>query len=214
MTVEADQIRHRRRKFARPGGFHDALVSFLAKALPAAIGVVAAVMILSPLSPRGEISFLLDRNKVAVTKDRVKVDDAMYRGQDAKGRDFRVSAGSAVQVSSKVPVVEMQELIARMELGDGPAMLRAPEGSYNYRTEEVSVEGPVRFTASDGYSMVTQNVDIDLDSRRMVGSGGVSGTVPSGTFRAEQIVADLEARTITLQGNARMRMTPGKLRMP
>ena len=214
MTAEADQIRHRRRGFARPGGFHDKLVGFLAKALPAAIGLVAAVMILSPLSPRGEISFLLDRNKVAVTGDRVKLDNALYRGQDAKGRAFRVSAGDAVQTSARVPVVEMQELIARMELGDGPATLRAPDGAYNYRTEHVTVDGPVRFTAADGYSMMTENVDINLNTRRVVGSGGVSGTVPSGTFRANQIVADLEARTITLQGNARMRMTPGKLRMP
>jgi hypothetical protein len=54
MTVQADLIRDKRRHFATPGGFHDKLISFLAKALPAAIGLVAAVMILSPLSPRGE----------------------------------------------------------------------------------------------------------------------------------------------------------------
>ena len=214
MTARADRIRQRRRKFARPGGFHDRLVGFLAKALPAGIGVVAAVMIISPLSPRGEISFLLDRNKVAVTQDRVAVDDAMYRGQDNRGRDFRVSAGSAVQRSASNPVVEMDELTARMQMNDGPATLRAPEGAYNYRSEDVMVDGPVRFTAADGYSMVTRNVDIDMQRRRVVGSGGVSGTVPSGTFRANQLVADLEARTITLQGNARMRMTPGRLRRP
>ena len=30
----------------------------------------------------------------------------------------------------------------------------------------------------------------------------------------DSLMADLEARTITLEGNARMRMVPGKLRMP
>ena len=47
MTVQADQIRDKRRHFAAPGGSHDRLIGFLAKALPAAIGLVAAVMILS-----------------------------------------------------------------------------------------------------------------------------------------------------------------------
>ncbi len=214
MTAEADLIRNRRRVFATPGGFHDRLVGFLAKALPAAIGIIAAIMILSPLSPRGEVSFLLDRNKVAITNERVSVDEATYRGQDARGRPFQVTAGSAVQASAKLPVVEMSDLVARMELSEGPAEIWAPEGSYNYRSEEISVKGPVNFKAADGYRMVTRNVDIDLNTRRAVGSGGVEGAVPTGTFKAESISADLEERTVTLEGNAQLRMTPGKLRIP
>lgn len=214
MTVEADLIRDRRRAFARPGGFHDRLVAFLAKALPAAIGLVVAVMILSPLSPRGEISFLLDRNKVAITSERLKVDEAAYHGRDAQGRPFVVTAGSAVQASSRVPIVEMNDLTARMQLRDGPAELRAGRGIYNFETERILVAGPVNFTAADGYEMVTSNVEIDLDARRAIGSGGVEGKVPTGTFRADRIIADLEARNVTLEGNARLRMTPGKLRLP
>lgn len=214
MTAEADLIRDRRRTFATPGGFHDRLIAFLAKALPAAIGVIAAIMILSPLSPRGEVSFLLDRNKVAITSERLKVEDALYRGQDAKGRPFRVRAGSAVQRSSDVPVVEMADLVAVMDLSEGPARIWAPKGAYNYRAEEISVDGPVNFKAADGYRMVTENVDIDLNTRRVVGSGGIEGAVPTGTFSARQIVADLEARTLALKGDAHMRMTPGKLRIP
>src|SRR5829696_4570356 len=105
MTHAADVIRDRRRAFAAPGGFHDRLIRFLAVALPGAVGVIAAVMILAPLSPRGEISFLLDRNKVQVTQERIRVDDATYRGSDNKGRPFAVSAGTAVQASAAVPVV-------------------------------------------------------------------------------------------------------------
>jgi len=214
MTAEADLIRGNRRAFAAPGGFHDRLIAFLSKALPAAIGIVAAVMILSPLSPRGEISFLLDRNKVAITKERLKVDKAMYRGQDALGRPFRVTAGSAVQASSSNPVVAMVDLVAQMQLTEGPAEIRSPQGTYNYKTEEISVEGPVIFKATDGYHMVATNVAIDLDTRRAVGSGGIEGAVPTGSFKADSIVADLEARTIALEGNARLSMTPGKLRIP
>lgn len=214
MTAQADLIRDRRRVFAAPGGFHDRLIAFLAKALPAAIGLIVAIMVLSPLSPRGEVSFLLDRNKVAITQARIEVDKAMYRGQDSRGRAFRVTAGGARQVSSSQPVVELSDLVARMELTEGPAVLWAPAGTYNYRTERVNVEGPVNFRAADGYRMVTKDVTVDLNSRRATGSGGVSGAVPTGTFSANSIVADLERRTVTLEGNARLRMTPGKLRIP
>lgn len=214
MTIAADQIRDRRRAFAAPGGFHDRLIGFLARALPVAIGVIAAVMVLAPLSPRGEISFLLDRNRVAITNERISVDAAEYRGKDNSNRNFVVTAGSAAQVSSRSPVVEMKDLIANIALSDGPAQIRAPEGSYNYRSEQISVDGPVNFQAADGFRMVTRNVEIDLNTRRVVGSGGVDGAVPTGVFRADTIVADLNERTVTLQGNARLRMTPGKLRIP
>lgn len=214
MTARADLIRDKRRAFATPGGFHDRLIGFLAKALPAAIGLIAAVMILAPLSQRGEISFLLDRNRVAVTDERLAVDKAMYQGQDNDGRPFSLTAGSAVQESSAVPVVMMQNLVAKILLADGPAEIKAPSGNYNYNTEQVSVPGPVNFSAADGYQMVTNGVGIDLKTRRVAGSGGVQGSVPTGTFSASKIMADLGERTVTLEGNARLRMVPGKLRMP
>ncbi len=214
MSMEAIQIRNRRRHFAAPGGSHDRLVAFLAKALPAGIGVVVAVMILVPLSPRGEISFLLDRNRVAVTSERIKVQDATYRGQDNHGRDFEVTAGTAVQQSADVPIVEMLDLSALMQLSDGPARLQAPRGAYNYDTEKIDVGGPVRFLAPGGYSLETSKVGVDIKRKVVIGSGGVQGTVPTGTFRADSLQADLENRTVTLAGRARLRMTPGKMRIP
>jgi lipopolysaccharide export system protein LptC len=214
MTVQADIIRDKRQHFAAPGGFHDRLIGFLAKALPAAIGVVAAVMILTPLSPRGEVSFLLDRNKVAVTPERIHVDKATYRGEDDQGRPFLLTAGRAIQPSPASPILELTDLIGRIELRDGPAQLKAPGGNYNFDTSRVAVPGPVDFSASDGYHMVTQNVGIDLKTRRLDGSGGVSGTLPAGTFTADRISGDLGERTVTLEGNAKLRMTPGKMRMP
>lgn len=214
MTEAADRIRNQRRQWAAPGGTHDRLIRILARWLPGAVGVVAAAMLLGPLFPRGEISFLLDRNKVATTEDRLVVEQAMYRGEDNEGRPFTVTAASAVQVSAADPVVRMKGLVARILMSDGPAELAAQGGSYDYNREAVDVDGPVTFTAADGYRMTTGHVAIDLKGQRVVGQGGVNGAIPAGTFSAERLVADLNARTIALEGNARLVMTPGKMRMP
>lgn len=212
MTQAADLIRTRRQAFAAPGGSHDRLIRFLAVALPGAVGVIVAVMVLSPLSPRGEISFLLDRNKVEQTSERMRVDAATYRGEDDKGRAFSVSAGSAAQASARIPVVRMNDLIARILLAEGPAELTARDGSYDFSAQWITVNGPVDFRAADGYRMATSGVSIDLRGRRVVGSGGVSGAIPAGTFSADRIVADLAARTLMLDGHARLSMVPGRLR--
>ena len=214
MTQQADQIRTRRRRFAAPGGFHDKLVRTLAVALPAGVGVLVAVMLLAPLSPRGEISFLLDRNKVDVVNDRVRVESAMYRGQDDTGRPFSITAGNAVQHAKANPVVTMSDLVARMLLSQGPAVLTAGTANYRMDEEQVRVFGPVVFTAADGYRMTAEDVDIDILAKTMTSRGRVDGRIPAGTFSADRIVTDLDARTITLDGNARLRMTPGKMEMP
>ena len=213
-TNEAKGLRSERQHFAAPGGSHDKLVRFLARALPMAVGVIAALMVITPLSPRGEVSFLLDRNKVAVIDERLRVDNAMYRGQDDKGRPFSLTAGEAVQRSSNEGIVRMQDMVAGLLLSEGPARLTAKSGSYNIDQERMDVNGPLRFTAADGYRMVVNDVTFDLANRMMTGNGGVEGAVPAGTFAADRIIADVDTRTLTLAGNASLRMTPGQMRMP
>lgn len=214
MTHQADLLRDQRRAFAAPGGTHDRMLRLLGLFLPAAVGVVVAAMVLTPLFPRSEVSFLLDRTRVAVTEERLRVADAVYRGLDNKSRAFSVKAGSAVQHSAAEPIVQMAGLIATLQLEDGPARLTAPTGNYDMRNDMMHADGPVDFRGSDGYHMITSGVDVDLKAKRATGTGGVQGTIPSGTFSADRIIADLSGENVTLEGHAHLRMVPGKLRVP
>lgn len=213
-TQEAQQLRSRRQQFAAPGGSHDRLVRFLARFLPMGVGVVAALMIITPLSPRGEISFLLDRNEVAVIQERLRVDNALYRGQDNGGRPFSLTAGEAVQRSSAEGIVRLDDLVARLLMNEGPARVEAPGGQYDINEDTIDVNGAMRMEAADGYRMRASGVSLDLKGKTLEGAGGVEGAVPAGTFRADRLDADLQQRTVTLTGNARLQMQPGKLRMP
>lgn len=213
-TSEAKELRTQRQGYAAPGGSHDRLVGILARILPMAVGVLAAFMVITPLSPRGEVSFLLDRNKVTMIDERLRVDNAMYRGKDDDGQPFSLTAGEAVQRSGVEGIVRMNDLVARILLPEGLAQLRAQGGTFDISEDLLTITGPLRLTAADGYNMVANGVSINLKTKQMVGAGGVSGMVPAGTFSANRIEADLPARTVTLDGNARIQMIPGKLRMP
>ncbi|PLK27377.1 LPS export ABC transporter periplasmic protein LptC [Novosphingobium sp. TH158] len=214
MTQAADIIRDKRQHLALPGGKHDQVVHWLARVLPAGVGAIVAIMVVAPLFPRGEVSFLLDRNKVAVAKERIRVEGAMYRGEDRKGRPFSVTAGSASQPDASQEVVIMRDLAARILLSDGPAELKATDGAFYYDTNRVEVRGPVDFRAAGGYRLTTSAVTIDLRQQHVTGAGGVAGAIPAGTFSADRIDADLDERTIALSGKARLSMQPGRFAVP
>src|SRR3546814_20491626 len=93
-----------RQGWAAPGGSHDRVIQVLRVGLPIAIGVPAAFLVMAPLYMRGDVSFSLDKNKVDVARQRMKLQSAVYRGEDSKGRPFVPAAGSAVQRSSAEPI--------------------------------------------------------------------------------------------------------------
>ncbi|MEY2928233.1 MAG: hypothetical protein RL367_2710 [Pseudomonadota bacterium] len=176
------------------------------------IGVLAAGLVTAPLVLGGEISFVLDKNKVAIASERMRVTEAVYRGEDSKGQPFSLRAGSAVQASSKEPVVRLRDLSARIVLPEGPAMLTAATGRYNMDNEMVNVDGPVAFNTADGYSLTARDVQISLKDRKFASSGSVSGTLPLGSFTAGRMSADLANRSVVLEGGAHLHIIQGRVR--
>lgn len=212
MSVQAERQRGRRHLWAAPGSSHDRVIRPLKRFLPVAIGVLAAFLATAPFTHQGEVSFVLDKNRVEVARERMRVTEALYRGEDSKGQPFSIRAGSAVQKSSREPVVRLQDLSARILMKDGPAVLTAQRGIYDMDEEEVMVEGPVQFQSAGGYRLTTRDVGVDLQDRTLASRGRVDGRMPIGTFSADQLRADLNERTVTLQGNARLRIDQNAVR--
>jgi len=208
MSDVALRQRSERQRWAAPGSRHDRLIRLLGVGLPVAIGVLAAFLVMSPLTMGGDVSFVLDKNKVEVAKERLKIQAAQYRGSDAKGQPFQLNAGSAIQRSSAEPVVQLRDLAATIRLPEGPARLVADTGRYDMDAEQVKVDGPIAFRAADGYRVDTSDATVDLKARTMASDGNVTGSVPRGTFKADRLRADLTDRTVTLEGNARLRIVP------
>lgn len=210
MSEVARQIHSARQIWAAPGSSHDRLIGTLRVALPIAIGVLAAFLVMAPLTRSGDASFLLAKDKVAVAQDRLKIERAHYRGQDSKGRPFELVANSAVQKSSAEPVVRMTGLAAQIGLADGPARIVANQGRYNMTSEQVALDGPITFRSAGGYTLDTSDATIDLKNRTMQSQGAVTGSAPQGTFSADHMSANLENRSVSLDGHARLRIVPGK----
>ena len=212
MSEQAKRERAVKRGWAAPGGFHDILVRFLKIALPVGVLGFFAYLLISPLSHNKEVSFLLDKKKVATASERLKTQTAHYQGVDDQGRAFTVDADRAVQKTSQVPIVDITGVRADIQLKDGPAHMTADSGRYHMDQQKMDVDGPVHVTAPDGYRLETRNVTIDLNTHTLAGQQGVEGQMPLGHFTASTMAADVRNRHVTLGGRAHLHIDQGGLK--
>jgi lipopolysaccharide export system protein LptC len=214
LSAVARAERSRRRAWAMPGSSHDRLIAIARVVLPASVGVLAVALAAAPLTSGRDISFVLNKNHVAVAPERMRVTEATYRGEDQKGQPFALTAQSAVQKTSADPVVKLDRLSAKLKLDSGNATLVAPRGSYNLNDQKVGLDGPVNFRTADGYTLDTHDVQLDMETRQLAGDNPVKGNMPLGQFRADRMKADLDNRVVVLDGNAHLHITQRSGRAP
>ncbi len=196
----------RRQRAALPGSSKDKLFGVLKIALPAAAVAVLATIIAWPLVAAQEFSFLLAKDQVEMATERLRINNAVYRGETARGEAFVISAGGAVQRSSALPIVELTSLNATLKMADGPATVTAPAGRYFIETDMLQITGPVRFDSTSGFSVDSQTVDVDLNARTIVTPYPVTGVLPIGSFRANSLKADIQGRNVVLDGGVHLRI--------
>lgn len=212
MSEAATRERAIKRHWAEPGSRHDKVVRATKIGLPIVIGTLLLLLAIAPFDKRGDVSFILDKNKVDEAKERMRVESARYVGEDNKGQKFEIIADRAIQPSSNVPVVSIEGMRARLNLSRGPLGIAALRGRYDLEQEEVLVDGPVQVAGPDGYRLATRDVRIDLDKRSLASSGPVSGSMELGEFQAGRLSADLDSRTVTLDKGVRLKIYQGAVR--
>jgi len=212
MSELANQEREVKQRWAVPGSSHDRIIRFAKVALPSGVGALIAFLALAPLDKSGDISFILDKNEVESAPERMRVERARYIGEDNRGQKFQITANRALQRTSDQPIVDIWGMLARFGLTQGPVTVAADQGRYNLDEQQVSVVGPVRVAGPDGEQLVTNNVTVDLKQNVVRGDGGVSGRMELGQFQAGRLRADLNSRTIVLDGGTRLKIVQGAVR--
>ena len=212
MSQLANQEREVKQRWAVPGSSHDRVVRFAKVALPSAVGVVIAFLAMAPLDKRGDVSFILDKNQVENAPERMRVEQARYVGQDNHGQKFTIVANRALQRTSEQPIVDIWGMLARFGLAQGPVTVAANQGQYNLDQQRVTVKGPVRVAGPEGEQLLTRDVTVDLKKNVMTSDGGVAGRMELGQFQASRLRADLNDRTVVLDGGARLKIVQGAVR--
>ena len=201
-----------KQRWAEPGSGHDQIIRWTKIGLPAAVGVLLAVLALAPLDKKSDVSFILDKNKVQTAPERMRVEAARYTGTDDKGQLFEIVANRAIQRSSDNPLVDISGMFARLNQAKGPVLIAANQGRYNIDTQQVAIDGPVKVAGTDGFHLLTSDVHVDLKQRQLASEGPAQGGMRLGQFRANRLRADLDEHKVVLDGGARLKIVQGAVR--
>ena len=210
MSDLADRQREARRRAMLPGGPRDMVIAAAKWVLPIASLALLVVLIILPLSATQEFSFLLSKDNAARAGERLRMEEATYRGETSRGEPFEIVARSGVQKTSAVPVVVLSDLSARLEQQQGPATVSAPRGEFFIEENRLMVQGPVVARSASGYSLDGNSIEVNISTNQVNSAEPVAGTLPMGTFRADRFSADIQGREVRLDGGVQLRITPNR----
>lgn len=187
-----------------PGGAWDRFVHIMRDALPvAAIAVLATIIGYPLLNPRA-LTFVLAKDRVSSSPERLLMEEPRYRGVDANGRPFELRATSALQQSSKTPLLALMNPSASLETAGGPMTVSGSMGSYDLNAQTVQAKGAVHFTAPGGYAVTASDIRADVSSQHVSGGNRIEGRGPLGRFRAERFELALKSDRLILSGSAKL----------
>lgn len=210
MSEKARQLREARRRAMLPGSSRDSFIKVAKRGFPIASILLLVVLVALPLSASQEFSFLLSKDSAEKAGERMRMQEATYRGETARGEPFEIMARSGVQKTSAVPVVMLKGLSAEIRQESGPATVTAPSGEFFIDENRIVVNGPVVARSASGYSLDGQRIEVDMNANRVRADQPVEGALPMGRFRADRFAADIEGRNVTLAGSVKLRITPDR----
>jgi lipopolysaccharide export system protein LptC len=212
MSEAAIRKHEAQRHWAEPGSRHDAVVRLAKLGLPVVAAAFLLLLAIAPFDQEGDVSFILDKKEVDKAAERMRIETARYTGEDNEGHKFEITAQRAIQPNSGQPIVNIEGMMARLGLGQGPLVMAANNGRYDLDTQTVEILGPVRVAGADGYRLDTRDVTVDLKQRTVVSRGPASGAIRLGQFQAGNLSADLGERKVVLGGGVRLKITQGTVR--
>lgn len=172
-------------------------VHMLRRILPVAIIVLAG----------GAVSWIVlrsvmsDVERKAGTSREVRLDSAMFHGQDAEGRSFMIGAKSAVR-DPETGQFRLMGPALRLNLGGRKVTtLTADGGTYNEAARTVTIGPNVRISdGGSGFTLVTPEAVVNTATGVVTGSKGVRGSGPLGTVSASSYVIYEQGERVVFRG--------------
>jgi lipopolysaccharide export system protein LptC len=129
----------------------------------------------------------------------------VYNSVDANNQPFTVTADLATQDRSNPDLLNLQKPRAEMAQDDGSKInADANAGLYEQKTQKLNLEGDVHLIHSDGYTLSTEELRVDIPVQKAFSGRDVRVEGPAGTIDAKGLEGDGASGVLIFTGPAKV----------
>jgi len=191
------------------------VVAWMKVVLPlGAVVLIAAIFVTA--REKGDLTKIFTAEELATLGAGLRLDTPRFAGVTDRGEPFAIRADWALPDSAMPRFIDLERPEGEIEMNDGRTIAAKAATGRMHRAEKILVlEGGVVLDTSDGYHVVTDLVEIDLDAKTANAPGPVSGTGPlgqieAGSFRAVAGEDSIGAGKIWFENRVRLVFIPDK----
>ena len=160
----------------RAAARHSRFVRWMRRAIPAAIVVVAAVIVIATFfNPFRLIGvFPIDIGKVSLSGTKVTMEAPRLAGFTSDARPYELTARAAAQDLTKPEVLELKGINAKVELNDGQRVqIKAINGLFDTKSEILKLRDEIILTTTTGYEGRLSEATVETGTGHIVSDSPV-----------------------------------------
>lgn len=195
---------------------HSRLVRFLRFAIPAVIlvigGIIGAATFFSPII---KDVVPIDLSKFPFSPTKITMELPRVTGYTTDQRPYELTARAAVQDLTKLDVLELQEIKAKVELRDGQHVnVTAINGVYDTKAEVLRLNDHITIDSTSGYEGHLSEATVHISSGNIVSESPVEVRLPNGMLRANRLEIKENGASIKFGGGVEMDLKPEQFKQP
>lgn len=178
------------------------------------LGITGALVALSVFNPLSNLPGGFAIDKATLSGTRITMDQPRMNGFRKDGRPYNVRARTGVQDVRNPGVIELNEVVARIEAGDNNIInVLAPEGVFDSGADKLKLTAPasagyITIKSTSGFDIRLRSADMNVKSGQMISEDPVAVRMTNGTIDANRLEVRDNGRTISFSGNVRSLFKP------
>lgn len=199
----------------RSAARHSRLVRFLRFAIPAAILIIAAVIAVATfVKPFRLIApFPIDPGKLSLSGTKIIMELPRVTGYTTDQRPYELTARAAAQDLTKLEVLELNEISAKVELRDGQRVnITSINGVYDTKAEMLRLKDHITISSTSGYEGRLSEATVNVSTGNIISESPVEVKLPNGTLNANRLEVKENGAFIRFGGGVEMNLKPEQMR--
>ncbi|PZQ46811.1 MAG: LPS export ABC transporter periplasmic protein LptC [Micavibrio aeruginosavorus] len=129
----------------------------------------------------------------------------VFKSVDDKNQPFEVTADLATQNRENPDLIELQKPVAHQDMTSGEKISAdAATGLYQQNEQKLNLAGDVHLKHSNGYTLSTEELRVDLVTQKAYSGRDVRVDGPSGSIDATGLEGDASTGTLIFTGPAKV----------